>query len=209
MATMQTLLDDLNARLGDANNAAGVGEATKIRWVNHGVRNMWPQVHTVVVDDSTEIVADTYEYDIPAAVGTYSHIVRVEVESDDASGRFYEISSDQLPLLSAGWLQVPDVARYRAGARLRITAIRPIAQMSTVADTFEGQPIHEELPVLYAMYMALSKGHEDRVDHTRYSTVAAQNGVDIGEVEGGALFWLSQFENALDRLAMAWPASVG
>lgn len=210
MASMQTLLDDLNSRLGDADNDDGVGEATKMRWINHGIRAMWPKIWIGVQDDTIEIAADTYSYDVPAAVGTNSEIVRVEIESGDGTGLFTEITGiDELPLRALRTIQTHHDVRYNAGAKMRITAIRPLVVMDDVLDVYEGYPITEELPVLYAMYLATSKGHEDRIDHTRYSTVAAQNRVDIAEVEGAALFWLSQFENMLDRQAMPWPASIG
>lgn len=209
MATMQTMLDDLNSRMGDANNAASVGEATKMRWINHGIRAMWPKIWIAVQDATLSYTDGTFSYSVPAGVGTNSEIVRVEIQSAASGGYYSEVIVDELPLRVSRTLQFDPRVRFNTGSHIRITAIRPVAVMAAVGDTYEGYPITEELPVLYAMYLATSRGHEDRVDYTRYSTVAAQNRVDIGEVEGAALFWLSQFEAMLDRLAMPWPASVG
>lgn len=80
MATVQNLLDDLNQRLGDVNNAAGVGEATKIRWIENGIAAMYPKVYTIVVDAAAATIdSDTYEYELPATFDD-TEIFRIEVQ---------------------------------------------------------------------------------------------------------------------------------
>lgn len=211
MATAQDLLDDLNDRLGDANNAAGVGEATKLRYLNRGIAAMWPRIFRTVTDSTIALAADTYEYAIPAAVGDESEIFRVEVEDTSVtSARFVELDGfDIVPVLTGRVLQLPFVPARLVGANVRITAAKPLSALAGVASVFEGRQIHEELPVWYALGLALSRRLEDRTDHLRYSTIDGHNGVDINEQIGTASFAFAQFESMLERMAMPWPASVG
>jgi hypothetical protein len=211
MATMQDLLDDLNDRLNDANNAAGAGEANKIRWINRGIAAMWPRIYKTVVDSTIELATDTYEYAIPTAVGDESEIFRVEIEDlTTTNDRFVELDGyDIVPALTGRTLQLPSVPSSWDGARIRITAAKPLARLATTGSTFEGRQIHEELPVWYALGLALARRIEDRTQHTRYSTVAAQNRVDVDEQMLSSQFAFSQFETLLERMQMPWPASVG
>lgn len=211
MATLQDLLDDLNSRLGDVNNAAGVGEITKMRWINRGIAAMWPKVYRTVTNNTIVLAADTYEYAIPAAVGDESEIFRIEVEDNSvASDRFVELDGlDIVPTITGRTLQLSSIPSSLVGARVRITAAVPLSHLPTTGSTFDGRRIHEELPVWYALGLALANRLEDRTVHTRYSTVAAQNGVDVEEQMLTSTFCFSQFEAMLDRMAMPWPASVG
>lgn len=205
---MQDLLDDLNDRLGDANNAAGIGEAAKMRAINHGVRAMWPKVFRIATDSSLAVAADTYEYTVPVAIGDDGHIYRVEIE--DALGRFRDLDAFQITEGPEGKiLKLPHPGRHEVGQNIRLWAVLPIPTMATTDATFEGRDRHAELPVLYALGVIFARPLEDRVDHTRYSTVVARNGVDINEVMNTSQFWFAQFELLLDRLAMAWPVSNG
>lgn len=211
MATAQDLLDDLNDRLDDANNAAGAGEATKLRWLNRGIAAMWPRIYRTVADSTIALAANTFEYAIPSAVGDESEIFRVEVEDVNAAGtRFVELDNfDVVPALDSRVLQLPSIPSHYEGALVRITAAVPLSKLLTTASTFDGREIHEELPVWYALGLALSRRVENRVDYTRYSTVAASNRVDIDEVVGTAGWAFGQFEQMLERMAMPWPASIG
>jgi hypothetical protein len=211
MATMQDLLDDLNDRLQDANNAAGVGEATKMRYINRGVAAMWPRIFRTVSDATIELVADTYEYAIPSAVGDESEIFRVEIEDiNAASTRYVELDNfDIVPVLTTRYLQLPYIPSHYEGAHIRITAAKPLSRMAAVGTTFDGRQIHEELPVWYALGLALARNIENRTDHTRYTTTDGRNGVDINEQIGSAGWAFAQFESMLERMAMPWPASVG
>lgn len=213
MATLQDLLDDLNDRLNDANNAAGAGEANKIRWINRGISAMWPRVFRTVVDSTLVVATDTFEYSIPAAVGDEGEIFRVEIEDQSApSTRFVELDGfDVVPLVDGRTLQLPSwlASGSTVGAQVRISAAKPLSQLVDTTDVFDGRAIHEELPVWYALGLALSRRIEDRTVHTRLSTIDSRNGVDINEQMGAAGFAFAQFEAMLDRLAMPWPASVG
>lgn len=202
MSTMQDLLDDLNDRLGDANNAAGAGEVKKMRWINHGVRAMWPRIYTDV-STTIALVDGTYEY----ALGTdfdAAEVHRVEVEN--TLGRFYPIPDWVIDTRDGKVINFPSLP-HLAGQDLRISAVRPVPAMATTAATYDAPEGTEELPVLYAMGIAAGRVVDPRLLHTRYSTVAAQNGVDINELMNASQFWFAQFELLLDRLGMPWPTS--
>ncbi len=213
MATLQDLLDDLNDRLNDVDNAAGMGEAAKMRLINRGIAAMWPRIFRTVADNSIAIVADQYEYTIPSTVGDEGEIFRVELEDvNAANARYVELDGfDIVPLITGRTLQLPAwvVGASNEGALIRISAAKPLSQLAAVGSTFDGRDIHMELPVWYALGIALSRRIEDRVDYTRYSTIDARNGVDIGEQMLTAQFCFSQFEAMLERMQMPWPASVG
>lgn len=211
MATMQDLLDDLNDRLQDANNAAGVGEATKMRYINRGIAAMWPRIYRTVTDSTIQLAADQFEYTIPSAVGDESEIFRVEIEDINAANtRYVELDNfDIVPLLTGRYLQLPYIPAHYVGANVRITAAKPLSRMAAVGTTFDGRQIHEEIPVWYALGLAIGRQIENRTDHTRYATVDGRNGVDIGEQINSSQFAFAMFESLLERMAMPWPASVG
>lgn len=205
MTTCAEMLADLNDRINDAGNTQ-VPEATKIRYLNHGLRATWPRLYKVVRDATTVLVADTYEYTIPTAVGNNGKILRVELEHTDGRYRHltnYEIAPHlTLPVLVATGT-IPDTY---AGQNVRITAAVPLTQFAATGDTYDGPLGTEELPVLYAFGIVMGRRLEDRLDHRRYSTTAAVNGVDTDEIMGASQFAFAQFELLLDRFAMPFPA---
>jgi hypothetical protein len=210
MATMADLLADLNDRLNDVGNTQAP-EATKIRWINRGVAAMWPRIYRTISDTSVVVDSLTYEYALPATFNE-AEVYRVEVEDGVATNRFLELDGfgfDIVPGIGARTLQLPYPTLLTDGARIRISATAPLSQMPAVGSTFDGRAIHEELPVWYALGIAESRRLDDRVDHRRYSTTVAQNGVDINEVMNASQFCFAQFETLLERMAMAPPASVG
>lgn len=205
MATLQTLLDDLNQRLGDANNAAGVGEANKIRWLSHGIRAMWPKVYVNVIDDSTLAIDDTlYEYELPATFDD-AEVYRIDVKVGPSLERWARVENyliDRRASKALVFEQLPGID----GADLRIHAIAPCdSDGLTAASTLDFPDRFLEVPVWYALGLAMQNGHEGRLDYTRYATVITRNGVDVGEIMSSAQFCFAQFELLLDRLAMPWP----
>lgn len=207
MATAQDLLDDLNQRLGDANNAAGVGQVTKLRWVAHGIRAMYPRCFRNVVDStSITLVSGTYEYTLPATFDD-AEIYRIEVQVGPSLERYvrvdqYLIDRRAGKILTFGSL--PGVA----GAKIRIHAVAPCVTAGlAVGTTLDFPDQFMEVPVWYALALAMQNGQEGRLDYTRYSTVQTRNGVDVGEIMSSAQFCFAQFELLLDRLAMPFPVS--
>lgn len=289
MSTLQDLLDDLNDRLDDSGNADGVGLNKKVRWLNNGIRAMWPRVYQ---DVSIEIplVDDTYEY---ALGSTFDAAEIHRVEAENSLGRFYSIPDWVIDNRAGKVLNFPSLPQL-AGQNIRVSAVKPIDTMVATATTifasglassevftataahglaagdevrflgaasgvgltapniyyviasgltatdfkvsatfggaavdvttnyvtavfsrdgfstsatYDGPAGTEELPVLYAMGIASGRLVDPRLPYTRYSTVNAQNGVDLNEIMNASQFWFAQFELLLDRLGMPWPTS--
>lgn len=208
MATVQTLLDDLNQRLGDANNAAGVGEAVKIRWIQHGIRAMWKSVFRVITDSTLAIIDGQYEYVLPAAFDE-AEVYRIEVQVGPSFERWSRVDSYLIDR-HAGKRLIFTELPGRAGADIRIHAVAPCANDALAVGTvLDFSTRFNELPVWYALGLAMQNGSdnlEGRLSYSRYNTVATRNGVDVGEIMSASQFCFAQFELLLERLAMPWPA---
>ena len=208
MATAASLLADLNDAINDASNTQ-VPEADKIRYLNRGLGAMWPKVYRTVVDESLAIVADQYEYDVPAAVGDYGLVTRVDIETQDGSGRFYVLEEWELTPVQTSKKLILSRLPSEAGSTIRITSAKRLTEFTASSSTYDGPPGTEEIPVWYALGRVMGRRQEDRLDFTRYATVAAQNGVDINEVMNSAQFCYAQFELLLDRAEMPLPTQGG
>lgn len=205
MATLQVLLDDLNQRLGDANNAAGVGESVKIRWLANGVRAMWPKVFTVLVDGTTLAIVDgTYEYTLPSTFDG-SEVYRIEVQVGSGFPRWARVD-DYLIDGQASKKLVFSTLPGLVAAKLRIRAVTPLAEPTAFSSVIDYPTRYYELPVWYALGLAMQDGQENRLNYSRYSTTVDRNGVDVAELMNSAQFCFAQFELLLDRMAMPWPA---
>jgi hypothetical protein len=206
MATCGDMLDDLNDRIQDPGNSQ-LSEATKIRFLNHGVRATWPKLYKTARDTTLVFATDTYEYNVPSAVGSNTKIVRVEMEVGVASGRYVDLYDfDIIPGLTDPILSLRMTSVPTAGARIRITAAKRLTDFVNTASTYDGPIGTEELPVLYALGLVAGRQLDDRLDHKRYSTVAAINGVGPEDLMGASQFWFGQYEMLLDRFAMPLPA---
>jgi hypothetical protein len=206
VSTCQTLLDDLNDRLNDASNTQ-MSEAAKIRALNQGLRAMWPYVYRITRDTTLALVADTYEYVLPAGVAHPALLLRVEVETSALTNRFVEFNDFDVVPGEAG----TQVMVFRHGlpsaatATVRLTAAKRLSEFTVAADAFDGPAGTEELPVLYAMSIATSRELDDRLDYTRYSTTQAMNSVTNQDVSTSSDFWMQQFERRLGELSMPFP----
>lgn len=210
MATAQTLLDDLNDRLNDANNAAGAGEANKLRWLTHGLRAMWPSVYRTVVDTAEVTASGDFESPIAAGTGNYARVVRIDVETGASTGIYHILDDyDLLPQITSQVIRLRSTPAP-AGAKLRVHTAVPLTALTANNTPYDGPPVTEELPVWYALGLALSRRIEDRSVHTRFSsTEAGYNGVDINELMNASQFAFAQFELMLDRLAMPMLPGMG
>lgn len=210
MALCSDLLADLNDLINDATNAQ-IPEATKIRYLNHGIRAMYPKIYKTVRDTTVVLVADTYEYNIPSAVGSNTMGLRVEIETGVATGRYdaaanyYVIPGLTDPILQLGGGALP----APAGSRVRFTAAKQLTEFATSSSSYDGPTGTEQLPVLYALGMVASRTMDDRLDHRRYPTITGANGVTPTDLQNASTFWFSQFELLLDRRAMPLPTPWG
>ena len=207
MTTCQEMIDDLNDRLNDPTNTQ-IAEATKIRYLNHGIRGTWPRLYRTMRDASLLLLADQFEYLIPPSVGSNSKIIRVEYETHSGSGRYAPVYNfDVVPGLADPILQIEhSYLPAEAGARLRITAAKHLSDFTSPASVYDGPTGTEELPVLYGMGVALSRRLDDRVDYRRFVSVTNQNGVGTDEIMTASQFSFAQYELLLERFAMPLPS---
>ena len=206
MSTAQNMLDDLNDRINDAANAQ-VSAAIKLVYLNRGLAAMFPKIYRVVSDTTLVTVAGQWEYTIPAVVGDNTKMLRIDLA--DAYGRNTALDSFEILPTQAGRKLILASAPSVSGRAFRFVAAKQLTQFAAAGDTYDGPPGTEELPVWYALGLVEARRVDDRADYTRYSTVAAQNGVDIGEVMNASQFAFAQFELLLDRFAMPLPAQAG
>jgi hypothetical protein len=95
------------------------------------------------------------------------------------------------------------------GARIRITAAKPLTALVNDGDSYDGPAQTDELPVLYAMGLALTRRLDDRLDHRRLNTVTGLNQVGPDEIMTAGQFNFAQFELLLERHAMPLPPVEG
>lgn len=206
MATLLNMLDDLRDRLNDATDTQ-VSKPTKVRYINHGIRATWPRLYKTARDVTVTVATDTFEYNIPSAVGNNTKLIRVEVESGVASGRYAELFDFiVIPGLTDPVLQITgNTLPGPVGARIRFTAAKPLTELVGDSDTYDGPAQTDELPVLYAMGLALTRRLDDRIDHRRYSTTAGTNQVGPDDIMTAGQFNYAQFELLLERFALPVP----
>ena len=196
------MLDDLRDRLADATDAK-FSEAMKLRFLNRGQAAMFPRIFQIVRDSSLALESGTYEYDIPAAVGSNGRVVMIEAA--DVNGRFWPVANYEVipgltdPILKlTGGLPGPD------DADIRITAAMPLTAFASSASTYTGPPVTEELPVLYAMSLCMARDVEAKLSVRRMPTIEGLNGSSESFMTASQ-FWMQQFEILLDRLQMPLP----
>lgn len=206
MATLLQMLDDLRDRLNDPLDAQ-VPRPLKVSWINYGIRATWPSFYTTARDTSLSYVVGTYDYTIPSSIGV-GQIVRVEVESGVATNYYTDLENfEVIPDVTQPILSLIAPVRIVPGARFRITAAKQLSLLTNDVDVYNGPLGSEELPVLYAMGIAVSRRLEDRQDYRRMSTTLGQNGVDPADLMEGSNYWFSQFFSLLDQQAMPLPYS--
>lgn len=213
MSYAAEMVDDLRARLNDPTDSI-VTFANKMRFLNRGQAAMFPKVYRMVRDNTLVLADNVWEYDFPAGIGT-GKVLSVECESGDATGRYIPLQRyDVLASLSTPVLMITDlVLPSEVGSRLRIVTadrLTPFVAANYTAaqsEVYSGPVGTEELPVLYAMGCAASRGLDARLDYTRYSTTQSANSVDEQGVMQTSQFWFAQFELLLDRLQMPFPVA--
>lgn len=213
MSSAGDMIDDLRDRLNDAADTQ-VPFATKLRFLNRGQAAMFPRVFKMVRDNTLVLASNTWEYTLPAGVGT-GKVLTVEVESGSGTGRYTPLTRyDFIPSLTAPTLVLLDPQLPSAsGAKLRITTadrMNPFVAANyaaSQAETYTGPAGTEELPVLYSMGLATARVLDDRMDYTRYSATQVNSAVDPNDIMQVSQFWFAQFELILDRLQMPFPVS--
>jgi hypothetical protein len=213
MSYSSDMIDDLRDRLNDAADMQ-VPFATKIRFLNRGQAAMYPKIFKMVRDSTLVLATSTYEYTLPAGVGT-GKVLTVEVETGNATNRYMALQRyDIIPSLTAPTLVLLEAdLPSAAGARFRITTADRMTPFTSVSyaqaqsEVYSGPAGTEELPVLYAMGLATARALDDRMDYTRYSATQQNGAVDPNDIMQVSQFWFAQFELLLDRLQLPFPVS--
>lgn len=211
MAFVSEMFDQLRDLLQDDTDTQ-ISYAQKKLWLNRGIRELWPSIYRTVVDTSITVVADTYDYTLPAAVAD-GMITAVEIETGSGTGRFlrfedYDIiegDEDQAGVFRFSSL-LPE-----AGSDVRIRYAAPIpiiaaaSYVASQSESWTGPDRAMALPPLYAMAMIAFRKLDNRQDHTRYSTTQATNGVSDQDIQGVGQMWMGQFELELDKWSRPLP----
>lgn len=206
MATLAELLADLNDEINDAGNTQAP-VATKVRALNHGIRATWPRLYRTERDETLVIAADTWEYNIPAAIASNTKILMIEIERGLADGRFDPVMSFHIvpgltdPILVFEDNELPG----EVGAKIRITVASQLTELAVDADIYDGPSGTEELPVLYALGKIMGRRLDDRIDHRRYPSNTGSNGVTPDTIMTASQFAFAQFELLLERFTMPLP----
>ena len=211
MAFVSEMVDQLRDLLNDAADSQ-VTYANKKLWLNRGIRLLWPNIYRVVVDTSIAVLAETWDYSVPAAVMD-GVITAVEIETGDGEDRYVRFEDYDI---IEGDEDVAGILRFTSylpeagvAVRIRYAAPIPVIAAATYAasqsETWTGPDRALNLPVLYAMAMITARKIDDRQDHTRYSTLQAQNGVTDTDLMAAMQLWMGQFELELDKFYRPLP----
>lgn len=206
MAFTSEMFDQLRDFLTDPTDSQ-VDFSTKKLYLNRGVARLWPKVFRIVDAGSIPVVAGQYEYTLPTAMN-HGHVLTVELESGNATGLFYTLghyevipATDALParLKIGGTLPaVGSLIRVRYGAP--IARIAAASYAASGSETWVGPEEAIGLPVVYAMGLISLRKLDDRLDHSRYSTTQAANGVQETDLMSASQVWFNQFDLELAEL---------
>lgn len=164
---------------------------------------MFPKVHVITSDSTVELADDTWEYALPAAVAE-GRLLTVECETGDGDGRWDPLWAYKLrPSVTAPSIMLTGSSLpAEEGSKLRFTVVNrltPFVLQPVLTETFTGPDGTEELPVMYAMGLAVARLLNGRTEYKRYSTTQAANGVTAETLMTMSQFWFAQFELLLDR----------
>lgn len=206
MAFTQEMFDQLRDFLTDPTDNQ-VDFSTKKLYLNRGIARLWPKVFRVMDAGTVTIASNQYDYDLPATMN-HGHVLTVEIESGNATGLYYSVGHyEVIPATESA------VAKLKiggtlpaAGAKLRIRYAAPVPRITAASysaagsETWNGPEEAIGLPVVYAMGLISLRRLDDRLDHNRYSTTQAMNGVDEQDLISSAQLWFGQFDIELNEL---------
>lgn len=210
MAFVSELFDQFRDLIGDTADTQ-ISFATKKIWLNRGIARLWPRVGRFVSDTSLAIVADQYEYDLPAGLAE-GMLLSVEIETENADeyqrmDRYDVIPGDE----DLGWKLVILAPLPDEDKKIRVRYFAPIAAIAAStyvaaqSESWVGPDRAMGLPVLYAMGMSAARKLDDRQDTLRYSTTQALNGVTDQDIMGASQMWFGQFEVELADMERPLP----
>jgi hypothetical protein len=187
----------------------------KMYYLNAGLRAMFPRVHRIATDATTQWVDDQYYYTLPAAVRG-GHLFLIEASTADDDDYFRPLDFDEYDIIpgaagadnmSITW----DPGSTYADGYIRFHAAlpaTPYVAASYVASQTEAYtyPDHTmEGPVLYAMSRIMAIPLDRRMDYTRHSVQAMNRAASPGEIVSVSAYWLDEFERRVEEWRMALP----
>jgi len=210
------LIDQLRDLLQDDTDTQ-VSFDKKQRYLNKGMRAMWPRIFQITSDSTTQFVDNQYEYTIPAAVrnGRYILFEKSEAADDDF---FYPMDYEDYKVLpqTAGADKI--ILGFDPGSTwedgyIRVTAAVPLTPFAganyagAASELYTGPDYTSEGPVLYAMSRLANFPLDDRMDYGRYSVQAQNRAASPQEHLAVSAYWLDEFERRLDEWKMALPSA--
>lgn len=191
MATFLTLQTELAARLSDTAHSVWT-LAQKKRFLNSAIRNANEAgAYRLVVDNTTlDVLADTVEYSLPAALTKASNLWRVSVEIDtDTDYNYQDIDSwwvTENRAYSGGVesatlkLQLPQTidGAVTAGNAIKLEYLAAHRELTADADTTS---LPEEYLYAYAMFLANMESRNFADVDRKYHADEAQKQFQIAE----------------------------
>ena len=186
-------------------------------YLNAGLRAMWPRVHQIVEDATTQFVDGTYEYTMPATVrgGRYLLFEKSTAADDDF---FYAMDYGDYQIKpGAGGADTIilgfDPSSTWADGYIRITAALPLTAYAAAdysaagSEVYTGPDYTAEGPVLYAMSRLSTVPLDDRLDYGRMSVQAQNRAASPQELIATGAYWLDEFERRVDEWKMPLPTA--
>lgn len=206
MAYTQEMFDQLRDFLTDPTDNQ-VDFATKKLYLNRGIARLWPKVFRVLDAGTIAVVSNTYEYNLPTTMN-HGHVLTVEIESGSGTGLFHTVAHyEVIPATESAPAKLKIGGTLpAAGALIRVRYAAPVPRIAAAsyagaaAETWAGPEEAIGLPVVYAMGLISLRRLDDRLDHSRYSTTQALNGVDEQDLLSSAQLWFGQFDIELNEL---------
>lgn len=213
MSFTSDMIDEVRDLTNDLTDAQ-VSFAMKLRYLNRGIKAMWPKVYRIVSTVSVVLIAGQEEYTVPASNAS-GLLLSVDLETGVGTGLFRRLDFyDILPGAggATSTLRVsfpPDASDAGRIVRIisaeRITQLAAASYVASQSEVYSGPAGTDSLPVLYAMSMITSRALDDRLDYTRYSTTQGQNGIDDQSIMQVGQLWYAQFQQELDSVDMPFP----
>jgi len=202
------MLDDLRDLLSDTGDTKYT-KTMKVRYINRGQSAMYPKIYKIAQDATLVWIADQMEYVVPAALNE-GVLLGVEAESDSSSSDFVQLDGRVFDLVPNALFGNTLVLKgnslpTEAGSSVRFTSAMPLTDLSGDTDVFAGPSVTAELPVLYAMGLAMARDLETRLNYYRFSTTQALNGTVLEDFSTSSAYWFEQFNRLLDQHKMPMP----
>jgi hypothetical protein len=207
------MVDQLRDLLNDGSDT-DVIIAQKKRYLNNGIRAMYPRLYRIVSDTSTIVSSTTvYSYPFPASVASGALLgVEIEVPAEGEYYPFYRYEVSPGDIIDPPRLRLtPRPHPAAINSNIKMTCAMPFEPItsntyaSMQSEDWTGSPDYLHLPVLYAMGMLSARGLDDRLDYSRYSTTQAQNGATEQDIVTVVNTWFERFDAEVEAKSKVLP----